>query len=92
MRRCTVWTHQTWHDKQYTYCRPKYDGWLIQVDPHDGYNAKCVIINEQGRLLHEDANCVQVQTPERVPLLHGAPRRADSDEISAAASAAPSTN
>ena len=83
MRRCTVWTHSTWHDPQHTYNRPKYCGWLVQVEPKDGYNGQCTVVTEQGRMLREDMDCVQVHVPPSIPLFHGAPRRGDSVEISA---------
>lgn len=91
MRRCTVWTNQTWNDERYPRMM-RYMGWLLQVDPSGGDYPKCVVVNDKGKMAVHDLAHVQLHVPTSIPLLHGAPRRADSDEISAAASAAPSTN
>jgi hypothetical protein len=77
MRRCTVWSSQTWHDPTYTHNRPKYNGWLLHIEPKDGYNGKCIVVTDQGRMLREDMADVQVHIPPSIPLLHGAPRRGE---------------
>jgi hypothetical protein len=76
MRRCTVWSSNRWHDPRDTH-KAKYSGWLLQVEPKDGYNGKCTVVDERGKMLREDMDCVQVHVPPSIPLLHGAPRRGE---------------
>lgn len=76
MRRCTVWDRSDWMDPKATqYRKVKFMGWLLQLDPKDGYNGKCIVVDERGKMLREDMDRVQVHVPPQIPLLHGAPRR-----------------
>jgi len=82
MRRCTVYNTTSWYNAAVLNVTILYEGWLLQVDPRDAY-PRCVVVNDKGQMKIEHADHVKVHVPESIPLLHGAPRRGDSENRAA---------